>query len=174
MNMFKKNGGFTLVELIVVIAILAILAAVAVPAYNGYISKAQDAGVTTALSAIKTAAMGANATAGEIESITVDAAGTTVTIKGKTALSDKFAADFKMFYDAATKVDVKDATATVTIPVIDGWANSSFAKAPDKDHTAGATWTATSTNGWSVGVATSNAGGNNQNQQQNPEGGEGA
>ena len=34
------NGGFTLVELIVVIAILAILAGVAVPAYSGYITKA--------------------------------------------------------------------------------------------------------------------------------------
>ena len=39
--MFKSNGGFTLVELIVVIAILAILAGVAIPAYTGYIEKAQ-------------------------------------------------------------------------------------------------------------------------------------
>ena len=39
--MFKSNGGFTLVELIVVIAILAILAGIAVPAYSGYIDKAQ-------------------------------------------------------------------------------------------------------------------------------------
>jgi len=36
----KTNGGFTLVELIVVIAILAILAGVAVPAYSGYVEKA--------------------------------------------------------------------------------------------------------------------------------------
>lgn len=43
MNMFKKNGGFTLVELIVVIAILAILATVAVPAYSGYVKKANKA-----------------------------------------------------------------------------------------------------------------------------------
>lgn len=42
MNMFKSNGGFTLVELIVVIAILAILAGIAVPAYSGYINKAND------------------------------------------------------------------------------------------------------------------------------------
>ena len=34
------DGGFTLVELIVVIAILAILAGVAVPAYSGYIKEA--------------------------------------------------------------------------------------------------------------------------------------
>ena len=44
MNMFKSNGGFTLVELIVVIAILAILAGIAVPAYTGYIDKANEAG----------------------------------------------------------------------------------------------------------------------------------
>lgn len=55
MNMFKKNGGFTLVELIVVIAILAILAAVAIPAYSGYISKAQEANDYTALDSLKTA-----------------------------------------------------------------------------------------------------------------------
>jgi len=42
MNMFKSNGGFTLVELIVVIAIIAILAGVAVPAYSGYIAKANE------------------------------------------------------------------------------------------------------------------------------------
>lgn len=41
--MFKSNGGFTLVELIVVIAILAILATIAVPAYSKYVSKAEDA-----------------------------------------------------------------------------------------------------------------------------------
>ena len=57
MNMFKKNGGFTLVELIVVIAILAILAAVAIPAYSGYISKAEEANDYTALDSVKTAAV---------------------------------------------------------------------------------------------------------------------
>ena len=55
MNMFKKNGGFTLVELIVVIAILAILAGVAVPAYSGYINRANEAADITALDSVKTA-----------------------------------------------------------------------------------------------------------------------
>lgn len=52
---FKKNGGFTLVELIVVIAILAILAAVAIPAYSGYIEKANRAGDEQLLAAINRA-----------------------------------------------------------------------------------------------------------------------
>ena len=164
MNMFKKNGGFTLVELIVVIAILAILAAVAVPAYNGYIGKANDAAVTTALSAIKTAAMGANATAGEISKITVSTVTDgkqTITIYGKETegtyadLAKDFAKDFAMFYEGATVgTTATDKSVPVTITAIDGWANSSYAKAPE-GKSAGATWT--SDKGWEVGVANSGA-----------------
>ena len=54
-TIFKKNGGFTLVELIVVIAILAILAAVAIPAYSGYIEKAKRAGDEQLLAAVNRA-----------------------------------------------------------------------------------------------------------------------
>ena len=39
--MFKSNGGFTLVELIVVIAILGILSTIAIPAYSKYITSAK-------------------------------------------------------------------------------------------------------------------------------------
>ena len=143
MNMFKKNGGFTLVELIVVIAILAILAGVAVPAYNGYITKAQDAAVITELSAIHTAAQAANATAGEIDKIEVstttvsNTTTTTVTVTGDPlAARADFLKDFKMFYDATcTDVTAQNAAAnTITIQLSSAidLANTSYAN--------GATW----------------------------------
>lgn len=44
--MFKANGGFTLVELIVVIAILGILVGVGMPVYSDYVQKAKDAVAT--------------------------------------------------------------------------------------------------------------------------------
>ena len=141
MTMFKKNGGFTLVELIVVIAILAILAGVAIPAYSGYITKAQDAAVVTELDAIHTAAQGANAVNNtKITKITVN--GTTIVVEGAGEGFDK---DFVIFYD---KVEDKDANLEGTLTfkagqAIDNWANSSYGKA------GGATWQ----NGeWATGI----------------------
>ena len=133
MNMFKKNGGFTLVELIVVIAILAILAGVAVPAYNGYIAKAQDAKVITELSAIHTAAQAANATAGDINRITVSKTGKTIVIYAPTnkTLADNFKTDFVMFYGAGTcTVNSTNTEAKVVLADADAVkvANTSYAK----------------------------------------------
>ena len=108
MDYIKKNGGFTLVELIVVIAILAILAGVAVPAYSGYINSANEAADITELGAVKTAAMAALATKGEVTAIEVTASGIKITYmpaSGTAATIDNILADttsvgtdFKAFY----------------------------------------------------------------------------
>ena len=139
MNNFKKTGGFTLVELIVVIAILGILAAVAIPAYSGYIKKANDAAVITKLDAIATAAQAANAKVGEISEIKVDDDGTTVTVTGAAELASDFETNFKMFYADATSADINDADkkeCTIVVPDL----------GLDKTETYknGATWTKTS------------------------------
>ena len=105
MNMFKKNGGFTLVELIVVIAILAILAGVAVPAYSGYINKANEAADLTMLDSVKTAIVFEaietdDGHDGNVTGATVTAGSTSVTVTG-TNLS-------------ITTVDVKDYISSIT------------------------------------------------------------
>lgn len=51
----RGNGGFTLVELIVVIAILAILGGVAVPAYSGYVEKANKGADQTTIRDVRQA-----------------------------------------------------------------------------------------------------------------------
>ena len=98
--MFKSNGGFTLVELIVVIAILAILAGVAVPAYSGYIDKANEAADMTLLDSVKTAIVFEALESdpghdGTVKTATVTEGSTEVTITGDAKLG-------------ISKVDIKD------------------------------------------------------------------
>ena len=122
MNMMKKNGGFTLVELIVVIAILAILAGVAVPAYSGYLDKAKSAADLMVLDATKTAAQGALATIGAVTEVAVDADGNVTAKIGSNSYALSTASDtvaydddFKLFNNGSATVDLEYyATATWT------------------------------------------------------------
>ena len=133
MNMFKKNGGFTLVELIVVIAILAILAGVAVPAYSGYIKSANEAADVTALGAVKTAAMATYAKEGSVTQITVTdkdnttANSVTVWLNGATDADDGKAtaavADFLSYYNATSfNIDLKTGTTATWTSTTGKWA----------------------------------------------------
>ena len=132
MNMFKKNGGFTLVELIVVIAILAILAGVAIPAYSGYITKAQDASAITELDAVVTAAQAANAEFGAVTAIAVGTDEIQVTSENEITL-DKFQSNFRLFFNddnATVELDASKKVATIEGVEVK-LANSSFANGAD-------------------------------------------
>ena len=133
MNMIKKNGGFTLVELIVVIAILAILAGVAIPAYSGYITKAKDAAVITELDAIATAAQAANATAGEIAKIEVTDE-KAVKVSSDKELASTYVADFDIFYGGRGTLAANATSVDLTLNSDIGLTGTSYAN--------GATWEA--------------------------------
>ena len=96
MKLMRKNGGFTLVELIVVIAILAILAGIAVPAYSGYIKKAEKAGDLQLLGAINqsfaAACLNEGANIAEITSASVSLSG------GKVSAVSPYNDSFFTFY----------------------------------------------------------------------------
>ena len=110
MNAFKKTGGFTLVELIIVIAILAILSSVAVAGYSSYITKANTSAVNSELNNLSTAAVLANAKVGGITKITVTESNKTWTIKVEAPAFDE--KDFVTDFEKTTGAKV-DTTKTV-------------------------------------------------------------
>ncbi|WP_312486162.1 pilin [Massilia timonae] len=72
----KAEGGFTLIELMIVVAIIGILAAVAIPAYSDYTAKAKAANALTAADPYKTAVAMCGQEAGSFDDCnTTDAAG---------------------------------------------------------------------------------------------------
>ncbi|MBR3084186.1 MAG: prepilin-type N-terminal cleavage/methylation domain-containing protein [Oscillospiraceae bacterium] len=141
----SKTAGFTLIELLVVIAILAILVAVGIPVYTGYISRANDAAVTTELGAVLTAAEAANATnpTGEtIKTITVSGDGTIkVELNGNEplALPNNYYQELAFFYGAGKATGNE----SVTIDSLRDLLNKS------DTYKSGATWSA---NKWVPGV----------------------
>ena len=136
MNTMKKNGGFTLVELIIVIAILAILSTGAIAGYSAYIQRANDAAADAVLNDISTAAVLANAKAGAIGEITAIGAGTetvTITVTVKPATGKKLADDFddniKDSIAKATAVTLADdgSQCTFNLVVPSSWNSSKYA-----------------------------------------------
>lgn len=120
MNMFKKNGGFTLVELIVAIAILAILAGVAIPVYSGYIKKAQSVQDDNLIASLETGLIAAateNSVTPDSLSVDIEADATAGSIKftfGTGTDADKeIAADFASYIGASAP--------SANVVVVDGF-----------------------------------------------------
>ena len=129
MNTFKKNGGFTLVELIIVIAILAILSAVAVAGYATYINKANNSAAESFMNNVESHVVLANAMAGEVGAITFETAGDKVTVKVAKVANHGFADDFDDNILANLGATVKfdaDGNASFELAAPSAWKTSDY------------------------------------------------
>ena len=127
MNTFKKNGGFTLVELIIVIAILAILSTGAIAGYSAYIQKANNAAVEAVLSDIYTSAVLANAETGAVTvTVAEDGDNLKVTVTGiGSNFEDLFKVSVKGMDNHADD-QAGDTTFIGTVAKPSAWNNSKY------------------------------------------------
>jgi prepilin-type N-terminal cleavage/methylation domain-containing protein len=121
----KKNGGFTLVELIIVIAILAILSTGAIAGYSAYIKNANDAAVNSMLGDVYTSVVLANAKAGAIDTILVEEASDvwTVTVTAESFDEEDFVDNIKDTL-GATATEQEDGSYKFTLNVKTNWESS--------------------------------------------------
>ena len=136
MNTMKKNGGFTLVELIIVIAILAILSTGAIAGYSRYIQNANNTAIEAVLSDISTSAVLANAQAGAVSGIEVTEANGKLEIKVTMAT---VAGDFKSLFADSLKATYVEASGVYTINLPTAWKNSEYKNGAEWN---GAEWSA--------------------------------
>ncbi len=107
MSMKKTNGGFTLIELMIVVAIIGILAAVAVPRFGVVIDRARESQLRGELGSIRTAVtMYYGLTANALENVEGNA--------GITILEGKGLLDSGHTFDVTIRDQSDDSTVNVT------------------------------------------------------------
>jgi prepilin-type N-terminal cleavage/methylation domain-containing protein len=104
--MYKRNRGFTLIELIIVIVIIGILAMVAIPKYFANIKKARKAQVVSTLRGIREAMMMYYSTNNAFPSVPTTGGNIAVTVDGDVVIT----ANVPTGYGFATPNITSDAT----------------------------------------------------------------